>query len=434
MLSKRRTLSALFLVCLSANLVLHAESSKTGAAAKKADAHLDALVEEREYPELERLLPQATLDGTGRAYFEGVLANRKNELDLSISLLQPLIPHLKAASPRRAAVALRTLADDYVKTFRYADADRAYSELLADFSKQFNSADRKSLDDDAETNRLLKDTPPQTVDLNGPFSLLTHRSKIGTIDTDLTVNGVTKSWILDTGANFSVLTESVARQMGLKLSEQTAKVQGASGAESNLHIAIIPEMKIGSAIARNVVILVLADKALKISVPSTEYQIDAILGYPVLSALGELTFTSDNRLLTGTGGNTVGAEFYMQQLNMLLECRINGRDLLMLFDTGADSTTFTDKYYRAFSGQFVHLSPRPRGIGGAGGVKRMKAYSLPSVDIGLGNQTATVKDVTVAAEPIGTDVDLLYGTVGRDLTKRFKSFTVDFKSMRFRLD
>jgi hypothetical protein len=64
----------------------------------------------------------------------------------------------------------------------------------------------------------------------------------------------------------------------------------------------------------------------------------------------------------------------------------------------------------------------------------MPAYQLASVQIGIGNQTATLKDVAVFAEPVGTDVDLLYGTVGRDLTGVFKSFTLDFKAMRFRVE
>ena len=34
---------------------------------------------------------------------------------------------------------------------------------------------------------------------------------------------------------------------------------------------------------------------------------------------------------------------------------------------------------------------------------------------------------------MGTDFDLLYGSIGRDFTGMFKSFTFDFKAMRFRL-
>jgi clan AA aspartic protease (TIGR02281 family) len=426
-------ISLIAILLLGASPSAQCRETKGKAAAKKAQSHLDALIQNREYPELERLLPQAALDESDRAYFDGVLANRRNELEKSITLLQPVIPELKATQPDRAAVALRSLADDYVKTFRYADADRAYSELLAGFAKRIAAADRQSLEDDAKTNHLLTDAPPQTVEFTGTLSLPTHRSKIGTIESDFTVNGVTESWILDTGANFSVLTETVARAMGLKLSEGTAQTQGASGAENKFHTAIIPEMKIGAAIVRNVVVLVMPDSALRVPLLTGKYQIDAILGFPVLSALGKLTFTSNNELKAEAGGDPSGAMVYMQQLDPLVESRVAGHDLLMFFDTGATGTSFTVRYYNAFRGEFSGLSRGHHGIAGAGGTKSEPSYNLPKLDIGISDQTAVLNDVPVMAEPMGTDFDLLYGTIGRDVTSQFKSFTLDFKAMRFRL-
>ena len=96
----------------------------------------DRLIEQREYPELERLLPEAKLSEVDREYFEGVLANRRNKLEESISLLKKAAPGLKDSDPKRAAIALRSLADDYTKTFQYAEADKVYAELLGDFSKR----------------------------------------------------------------------------------------------------------------------------------------------------------------------------------------------------------------------------------------------------------------------------------------------------------
>jgi predicted aspartyl protease len=306
--------------------------------------------------------------------------------------------------------------------------------LLKDFGKTFRGSERKALEDDAATNRLLKDAPPQQVELTGGFTLPTHRSPIGTIDTDLAVNGISKSWILDTGANFSVLTETAARQMGLKLSEGTAQTQGATGAENPLHVALIPEMKIGSAVVRNAVVLVLKDSAIAIPMKDGSYQIEAILGFPVLSALGQLTFTADNHLRVGTGGDSSGAVMYMQQLDPLLQVRISGRELLMFFDTGASSTTFSSRYYLAFRDHFTSQTKIRHRMGGAGGVKSFTAYQEPKVEIRIGDQTATLKDVPVLMEARGTDHDLLYGSLGRDVTQSFKSFTLDFRAMRFRLE
>jgi predicted aspartyl protease len=305
--------------------------------------------------------------------------------------------------------------------------------LVASYLKYIDAADRQSLKDDAAAFRLLKDAPPQTVQERGPFQIPTHLSKLGTIETDLTVNGVSKSWILDTGANFSVLTESAAQQMNLKLSEGTAQTQGSSGAENRLHIAIIPEMKVGTSVLHNVAVLVLPDSALRVPLPNGKYQIDAILGFPVLSALGELTFTSENELKVAGGGDKSGAAMYMQQLNPLVDCRVNGHDLLLFLDSGAGSTALGVRYYNRFTGEFASLARVHRRVVGAGGEKVIDTYPLPSVVLQIGDRSATLKNVAVNAMPVGTDFDLLYGKIGRDLTSKFSSFTIDFRSMRFRL-
>ncbi len=313
-----------------------------------------------------------------------------------------------------------------------SSADRAYGQLLENDVKAFNKFDRQTLKDDAATIHLLKDAPPQSVELNGAFSVPTHLSKIGTIETNFTVNGVTKSWILDTGANFSVLTETAAREMKLKLSEGKAQTQGSSGAENPLHIAIVPEMKIGTAVVHNVVVLVIADSGLRIPLPTGTHQIDAILGFPVLSALKEITFTS-NALSVAPGKDDSGARIYMQALDPLVECRVAGHDMLLLFDSGASSTTLTLRYYNEFRSEFAGLSPTRRRVAGAGGTKEVSSYNLENAKVEISDQTAVLKAIPVATQSVGSDFDLLYGDIGRDLTSQFKSFTLDFEHMRFRL-
>ena len=428
MLTRRAVLIAVAVMLFTSMVALQsvARGAITGA------NHFDNLIEHREYPKLEHMLPEAKLSEIDREYFEGVLANRRNELEKSISLLKKAVPSLKESNPKRAAVALRSLADDYTKTFQYAEADKTYAELLGDFSKRLPNAERQAMKDDGKTVHLLRDVPPQTVEMNGAFSISIHQSELGTIESELSVNGVTRSWILDTGANYSVLTESSAKAMGLKLSQEAAQTQGASGAENPLHIAIIPELKIGSAAVRNVVILVLPDKALLVPMQKGKHQIEAILGYPVLSALERLTFSKDT-LKVEPGGDNSGAAMYMQELNPLVECRVNGHDMLLFFDTGASSTALTARYYDAFQKEFTNAPRKKRGVAGAGGIKYLESFILPEVSFEIGGEKAVLKDVPVDPEPQGRDFDLLYGNLGRDVTAEFKSFTFDFKAMRFRL-
>jgi hypothetical protein len=82
--------------------------------------------------ELETTL-QTMHAGPDRNYFEGILANRTGRIDDSIRLLSDALPNIRESQPMRASVALEALADDYNKSFRYEDADRAYDDLLQHF-------------------------------------------------------------------------------------------------------------------------------------------------------------------------------------------------------------------------------------------------------------------------------------------------------------
>src|SRR5215469_5544545 len=105
----------------------------------KADDAPDAEVRDFAMPQLEARL--ATMPaGPERDYFMGVLANRSGRVEESIRLLERVLPEVRKANPARAAVTLEALADNYLKIFRYADAARAYEDLLANFSGQLAKA------------------------------------------------------------------------------------------------------------------------------------------------------------------------------------------------------------------------------------------------------------------------------------------------------
>jgi predicted aspartyl protease len=111
---------------------------------------------------------------------------------------------------------LESLADDYNKSFFYDDAARAYDDLLTHFAGQLGSKQLQGTKDDAGVMHLLQGAPAQTIFWQRPTRLKTERNVLGSVVTELTVNGVQAQWLLDTGANLSVVSRSFARQLGLK--------------------------------------------------------------------------------------------------------------------------------------------------------------------------------------------------------------------------
>ncbi len=370
-----------------------------------------------------------------RDYFSGVLANRAGHVAESIELLTKVLPHLESSELDRAAVALQSLADNYIKTYRYNDAIQAYEELLHKFAAHLDKVDRQSTEDDYRAALLLRNAPSQTITFDGRTDLPTHRNPVlDSIETNLSINGVEHPWILDTGANFSTVSTSFAAKLGLKLSRDVAQTQGITGAENQLRVALLPELKLGGATLRNAVLLVLDDNSLNVATgKTTHYQINAILGYPVLQALQRITFTKNGHFLAGpdSPSGEGGAKLYMNELTPLLECEVENRKVLFSFDTGANGSVLSDRY-RDFPDQFKRLKKKPHEMSGAGGVKKTTAYYVPEVTLVVGQTHAVLHDVPVASV-MGTDMDRLYGNLGRDLVDAYASFTIDFESMRLLL-
>lgn len=396
---------------------------------------LDGFIKNFDYPRLADAV-DAMPPSADRDYFAGVLANRAGRVPESIELLTKVLPQLASSQPDRAAIALQSLADNYIKSYRYNEAIHAYEELLNKFASHLAPAEEQSSEDDYRAALLLKNAPPQNVSGAAKIDLPTQRNPaLDTIETSLTVNGVQQSWILDTGANFSTVSASFAAKLGVKLSQDVAQTQGLTGAENKLHVALLPELKLGGARLRNVVLLVLDDKNLDVATgKKTHYQINAVLGYPVLQALQRITFTKDGHFLAGpdspSGEN--GARLFMNDLTPLLECKVDNRRILFSFDTGANGSLLSDRFYREFPGDFKGLKKKHYATSGAGGMKETKAYYLPELQLTVGQVRTLLRKVPVVPV-MGTDLDKLYGNLGRDLVDPYRSFTIDFESMRLLL-
>jgi aspartyl protease len=370
-----------------------------------------------------------------RDYFAGMLANRAGRITESIRLLNTVLPGIRTSHPDRAAVALRTLADDYTKSFQYGDAARAYDDLLTHFSSRLKTDELKGTKDDAGLAQILREAPAQTVTWGGAVRLKTERNPLNSMNVDLTANGVEGPWLLDTGANLSVVSRSFAERLGLKLLSGVAQTQaGLSGIENPLRVALLPTLPMGGATLHNVVVLVLDDANLNINLGRQRYQINAIIGYPVFQALGTVTFLHDGEFEAGDQARATGtgARMYMNQLTPIIECKVEGMDLPFSFDTGASSTDLLVRYYQQFHSASKGWKRSKTMSAGAGGVMKRKIYIQPQVKLGIGDKTVALEKVPIYMSGTGTSThDNLYGNLGQDVVANFESFTLDFSTMTF---
>jgi len=409
----------------------HAADQKKAAAEDEPDLE----VKELRFGELEARL--STMEpGPERDYFAGLLANATSRIAESIQLLNRVLPPIRTSRPDRAAIALQALADDYSKSFQYADAARIDDDLLAHFPSQLKPEELQGVKNDVGIMQILREAPAQTISWNGAVRLKTEHNPMNSANVELTVNGVQAPWLLDTGANLSVVSKSFAERLGLKLLPGTAQVTaGLTGVENPLRVALLPTLQMGGATLHNVVVMVLNDANLNINLGKSTYQINGIIGYPVFQALGVITFLRDGEFEAGnkTPAAGVGARMFMNGLTPIIECKVEGTALPFSFDTGASGTDLLLRYYERFQSEAKSWKKRKYKTAGAGGTVKQKIYAQPQVNLGIGDKIVSLKNVPVHTSATGSNNSELYGNLGQDVVTNFGSFTLDFLAMTFSL-
>ena len=92
------------------------------------DARLQNLLADHQYLRIEALLSQLPPDQA--QFYRGILANRSNQLDQSVKLLEPLIDQVSGSGDAaREKLVRMTLAEDYLRLGDWAKAGHAYQTL-----------------------------------------------------------------------------------------------------------------------------------------------------------------------------------------------------------------------------------------------------------------------------------------------------------------
>jgi predicted aspartyl protease len=403
-----------------------------GAACGKPATADSADIELRDYqlPALEvrvRSMPE----GPERDYFSGMLSTRRGQFDDALDRLNRALPRLRESAPKRAAIALEAMATASRANNRYGDAARAYADLSDHFSGQLDRFPA----DDAALARILNGAPPQTIAWEGPVRLKTTRNPLGSRMAEVTVNGVSDPWLLDTGANQTVVTQSFAKRLGLTPLPGAAPAgSGLTGRTISIQAAVLPELHLGGATLSNVAVVIIEDASLRISNGADAYQINAVLGYPIFKALGVVTFARDEfRAGDAAAKNFQGAPMYMRGLTPAIECEVEGRPLLFTFDTGASSTELSVRYYELFREPPGRWEKHVEDSSGAGGSIRRDVYVQPRVVMKAGAATITLKDVSILPVRANAGIDVLFGNLGQDFIDSFESVSLDFQKMVFAL-
>jgi predicted aspartyl protease len=286
------------------------------------------------------------------------------------------------------------------------------------------SAPKTEDDDDEAVARALAETPP--VRAAGSVRVPLTWSDLGIQTVVATVDDVELPWIVDTGAEISVLSQSSADRIKPHYVQGQFSIGTTTEAVSG-RVAVVDLLHIGSATVENVPVLVLPDAQLAVGGGRV---IPAILGLQVLNAFHRVAWLDHARYLAlGEAAPHSGAgsyRLYWHEDGAGIPVETAAGKQGAFLDTGANASFLRP------SGLAL-LSPAERssavqkkvGIGGAGGmVTRMQAQ-YPRLRFSVAGSMAELDKVPMALRD-----DQGAAQFGIDLVKQFDLFLLDFERMR----
>ncbi len=331
----------------------------------------------------------------------------------------------------QALEAARGLYEIYSLTGRYQDA----RSLLArtgqmmrslEASRAIDPAARQSFEKLRRQLAAVSGYPDQAIVARGA-SRLFYAEVENRLTIPLTVNGAPANYLIDTGAQTSVIGVAEAKRLGLTvLAHAVARSDTISPEVRNADgVAIAADVVIGNFHLRNVRFLVMADANL-----------DGILGLPVLLAFQTLRWNSDGTIEFGfpsEARNLSQSNLCLVNSSLLTNGGIGERKLALIVDTGSYDTTLFPRFARDFAG--FMKTPLPvveREIGN--GVTDPKVTILPDLALRVGGLQTHLNPAEVLSRDLLEDPLDSHGLLGMDLLGQARSVTFDLGAMRLTLD
>jgi len=251
----------------------------------------------------------------------------------------------------------------------------------------------------------------------------------------VSINGKEATYWFDTGANFSVMSESEAKRIGLKVREVGGSSLVSTGARVSIRLAVADQISLGEAVLRNVAFLVFPDDQPPFN--SQPVGSRGLIGLPVLLALERFAWRADKVF-------EIGAKKEQEKnsrSNMCFDGNLpavqvqqGDRKLVFVLDTGASNTDL----FPPFAPEFPELIREAQKtdsykMEGVGSTKDMKAATLESVQFVIGDFSVVLKPANVLLSTTGETSKFFEGNLGIDLLQQAREVVFDFGVMRLSL-
>lgn len=325
----------------------------------------------------------------------------------------------------------------YADKFKFREASDLLGEFIKNASKYFTEELSKNVQSQYDYYTSLAKLDKMSIyrpkkDCNLKCNILTKNNK-SLLSVFCKVNEQNAEMIFDTGnPSFTLVSKAFAEKYGIRKIDAEIEVKGV-GKESGW-IGTTDSLNLGGIVCYNpifyVVNSILPEKAVKEEL----VQFEAVLGSNILFEIGEFQyFPKENKIIFPSNKTPLpqcGHNLIMRNdKHQYIQTYINGKRRQMHLDSGSARTTMSNKFYSENKSWVIEKGKRDStNYAGFGGISRQLIYTLPQLDITIGNKKHELKDVEVQTEQ-SHDIWEDIGTIGINFLSQYEKITVSYENM-----
>lgn len=368
------------------------------------------------------------LSANDKYFIEAILDNAFNKPEESNRKILKLLASKKELSDSLMPKILHIKEDNCMKRSDYAGAKNAVEEALHKYDHLLTEEERTDLKNNLKIWTALEKQPAQKITKNGNTRLKMQKDVANLKNLKVKTKEDSMNFIFDTGANISTISATAARRLKMNIIPADIDVDAITGIAVKADLAVCEKLMLGNITIENAVFLVLADKEL--SFPQISYQINGILGFPVIEALKEVQLTQDDYFMVPDQETKINGTSNMAIDGLTPLIFVDGQHFT--FDTGADHTILYAPFYEKNKKSIDRQYKLTRiSMGGAGGKVEYDGFKINHTFHILGKQVP-LKNISLLTSKINKEY--VYGNMGQDVIRQFKKMTLNFDQMFIKFD
>jgi hypothetical protein len=398
----------------------------------ETERKLQSLFDKREYFTLNDILRtcQDKIPPEKYEFFSAVVQNAFNQNIVSIETINNLLKSEHELLPSFVAELMLLQRDNYIKIFDYKNAAATGTQVIERFTDLFDEKKIHAIKNKNTIYQGLAATPSQKTVVSDNAVINYKKDKIGLMTVPVSTGSETHDFVFDTRAGISVIMKSYAEKLKLRMpGVRYLEGSGITGKTFEAELGIADSLVVGNIKMYNVVFQVLPDEIL--SFPSINYSLNGIIGFPVIVQWRRFRINKSGTIVVRPESDTVSPlhNLAFDEAAIVLRTRADDDTLSFYLDSGANHSELFSNYFvekESLLKQIARIDTVE--VGGVGGMKKRRIYTLPTLTLQIGNKTAALNDVQVLTTPTYPG-QKYYGNLGQDLLTQFEEITLDFDAM-----